>query len=344
MPPESEPVNGDWGEQAALCAFGVKAREAGPVAVENVLGKAVRLEQTSLRPTADADLEEEFGELRHVAIEARVALSEVEAHLSTLLIPLPGIGALLDDAVDPEALDESAGMESVEQRSKELLHLLSLMLFGDSPIPGEITLSAVRVDGIDESAGMVADSAGGAALHRIDHALTVGENDPVRITLVAPETLLSGLVAALAGDGASDEQGADAAGAVDEQGTDEADEAPMFDDEELIAIDPVDLPDLDTISSMSVEGEPRPLDLLLDVSMQVSAELGRCQMTVEEILSISPGSVVELDKLAGEPVDVLINDLLIARGEVVMVDENFEVRITEILSPRTIPTAQAEPV
>ena len=205
-------------------------------------------------------------------------------------------------------------------------------------------LGGVRVDGIDESAGMVADSAGGAALHRIDHALTVGENDPVRITLVAPETLLSGLVAALAGDGASDEQGVDAAGAVDEQGTDEADEAPMFDDEELIAIDPVDLPDLDTISSMSVEGEPRPLDLLLDVSMQVSAELGRCQMTVEEILSISPGSVVELDKLAGEPVDVLINDRLIARGEVVMVDENFGVRITEILSPRTIPTAQAEPV
>jgi flagellar motor switch protein FliN/FliY len=63
-------------------------------------------------------------------------------------------------------------------------------------------------------------------------------------------------------------------------------------------------------------------------------ELGRSSLTVEEILELGPGSVVELNKLAGEPVDILVNDRLIARGEVVVVDENFGVRITEIISPR----------
>ena len=61
---------------------------------------------------------------------------------------------------------------------------------------------------------------------------------------------------------------------------------------------------------------------------------GGTRMTVEEVLSLGPGSVVELNKLAGEPVDVLVNEQLIARGEVVVVDENFGVRVTEIVSPR----------
>jgi flagellar motor switch protein FliN/FliY len=81
-------------------------------------------------------------------------------------------------------------------------------------------------------------------------------------------------------------------------------------------------------------GGTRPIDLIMDVSMRVSVELGRSTLTVEEVLELGPGSVVELNKLAGEPVDILVNERLIARGEVVVVDENFGVRITEIISPR----------
>ena len=76
----------------------------------------------------------------------------------------------------------------------------------------------------------------------------------------------------------------------------------------------------------------RSLDLIMDVQMRVSVELGRSSMPVEDILALGPGSVVELNKLAGEPVDILVNDHLIARGEVVVVDENFGVRVTEIVS------------
>ncbi len=73
----------------------------------------------------------------------------------------------------------------------------------------------------------------------------------------------------------------------------------------------------------------------MDVSMRVTVELGRSTMTVEDVLALGPGSVIELNKLAGEPVDILVNEQLIARGEVVVVDENFGVRVTEIVSPRS---------
>jgi flagellar motor switch protein FliN/FliY len=74
------------------------------------------------------------------------------------------------------------------------------------------------------------------------------------------------------------------------------------------------------------------LDLLRDVEMEVTAELGRTRMTVRELLSLTPGAVVELDRAAGSPADLLVNGTLIARGEVVVVDEEFGIRITEIVA------------
>ena len=76
------------------------------------------------------------------------------------------------------------------------------------------------------------------------------------------------------------------------------------------------------------------LELLMDVPLQVTVELGRTQKLVKEVLALGPGSVVELDKLAGEPVDILVNERPIAKGEVVVIDENFGIRVTEILSPK----------
>jgi flagellar motor switch protein FliN/FliY len=73
------------------------------------------------------------------------------------------------------------------------------------------------------------------------------------------------------------------------------------------------------------------LDLLAGLQMHVSVELGRTDLTVAEVLGLGPGSVVELDRVAGEPVDILVNDRLIARGEVVVVDENFGVRVVEVV-------------
>ncbi len=76
----------------------------------------------------------------------------------------------------------------------------------------------------------------------------------------------------------------------------------------------------------------RRLDLLLDVPLDVTVELGRSRMSIQELLGLSPGSVIELDKIAGEPLDIVVNERLIARGEAVVVNDKFGIRITDIVS------------
>ena len=80
------------------------------------------------------------------------------------------------------------------------------------------------------------------------------------------------------------------------------------------------------------EVSPRRLDLLLDVPLEVTVELGRNRMTIQDLLALGPGSVIELDKVAGEPLDIVVNDRLIARGEAVVVNDKFGIRITDIIS------------
>ncbi|GIM47810.1 flagellar motor switch phosphatase FliY [Collibacillus ludicampi] len=75
------------------------------------------------------------------------------------------------------------------------------------------------------------------------------------------------------------------------------------------------------------------LDLLLDIPLSVTVELGRTKKQIRDILQLAPGSILELEKVAGEPVDILVNQKLIAKGEVVVIDENFGVRVTDIISP-----------
>lgn len=79
-------------------------------------------------------------------------------------------------------------------------------------------------------------------------------------------------------------------------------------------------------------GSPGNIDLIVDIPVRITVELGRTRKTIGEVLSLGPGSVVELNKMAGEPVDVLVNGKLIARGEVVVIDESFGIRVTEVVS------------
>jgi flagellar motor switch protein FliN/FliY len=78
----------------------------------------------------------------------------------------------------------------------------------------------------------------------------------------------------------------------------------------------------------------RNLQLILDIPLRVTVELGRTKMPVNELLALGQGSVIELNKLAGEPMEVLVNDKLIARGEAVVVNEKFGVRLTDIISTK----------
>jgi flagellar motor switch protein FliN/FliY len=75
------------------------------------------------------------------------------------------------------------------------------------------------------------------------------------------------------------------------------------------------------------------VDMLLDVELDVSIELGKSNLSIKRILELAPGSIVELDRMAGEPVDLLVNNKVVAKGEVVVVDESFGIRILSLVSP-----------
>jgi flagellar motor switch protein FliN/FliY len=77
----------------------------------------------------------------------------------------------------------------------------------------------------------------------------------------------------------------------------------------------------------------RDMDFLLDIPLEITVELGRTRMLIKDLLQLGQGSVLELEKIAGEPMEILVNNKLVARGEVVVVNEKFGVRLTDILSP-----------
>ncbi|MDA8387462.1 MAG: flagellar motor switch protein FliN [Nitrospiraceae bacterium] len=81
------------------------------------------------------------------------------------------------------------------------------------------------------------------------------------------------------------------------------------------------------------QGGIRDMDFLLDIPLEVMVELGSARMYIRDLLQLGQGSVIELEKLAGEPMDVLVNKKLVARGEVVVINEKFGVRLTDIISP-----------
>lgn len=87
------------------------------------------------------------------------------------------------------------------------------------------------------------------------------------------------------------------------------------------------------ITDSAVANFSEDLNLILDIPVNMTVELGRTKMTIKELLSLSPGSIVSLDGLAGEPLDILINGYLIAQGEVVVISDKFAVRITDIITP-----------
>ena len=95
-------------------------------------------------------------------------------------------------------------------------------------------------------------------------------------------------------------------------------------------------PGFDELAQGAAEGGEVPLAMLLDLTLPVSIELGRTNMTVQEVLRLGRGSVVQLDRLAGEPIDIYVGDRRFAEGEVVVLGEHFGIRITRIVSRQAI--------
>ena len=114
-----------------------------------------------------------------------------------------------------------------------------------------------------------------------------------------------------------------------------ADEWAAAMEEQVAEDDPaesVELDQFDSAGAPSSEGTP-DLDVILDIPVSISMEVGRTPITIRNLLQLNQGSVIELDRLAGEPLDVLVNGTLIAHGEVVVVNEKFGIRMTDVISP-----------
>ncbi len=96
---------------------------------------------------------------------------------------------------------------------------------------------------------------------------------------------------------------------------------------------PAESASFDELTDSSLPGSDVNLDVVLDIPVNMSMEIGRTKISIRNLLQLNQGSVVELERLAGEPMDVLVNGTLIARGEVVVVNEKFGIRLTDIISP-----------
>ena len=129
---------------------------------------------------------------------------------------------------------------------------------------------------------------------------------------------------------AEGEAGADWGDALNEQADGEADWGDALN--EQATAEAAEFGALSDSGGLSAHDELN-LDVILDVPVTVSMEIGRTQISIRNLLQLNQGSVIELDRLAGEPMDVLVNGTLIARGEVVVVNEKFGLRLTDIISP-----------
>lgn len=130
---------------------------------------------------------------------------------------------------------------------------------------------------------------------------------------------------------------ADAGTDLDQTSIDDLLKQASFEDPSALSPDDGALPEgsplnLQNFTQVLQDAQVSSIDLLRDVELNVKIELGRSRMLVEDILKLAEGAVVELDKLAGDPVDVFVNDRLVARGEVLVLNDNFCVRINEIVA------------
>jgi len=112
-----------------------------------------------------------------------------------------------------------------------------------------------------------------------------------------------------------------------EAAVEEKDEAVVEEKDEVV------VEEKDEAAVDNESGGPASLDLILDIPLTVTCELGRSKMLINDLLQLGQGSVIELTKLVGEPLEVLVNEKLVARGEVVVVNEKFGVRLTDIVTP-----------
>ena len=330
-----------------LTGFAQQWAETSAAATQNALGRKIEFADVAFAATSYMDVIEEFGGVAHAAMEVKVSFGPNDAFLLGFLSPATDAALLfglnLEAAVlnDDEKLAEAS--DSIRRSCSEICDLLGLMLFAATPERADISVGEVLFNRVEESIGIVADVAGETVAARLDADLVLPDGSRSRLTTIFPLKFLLRLAEALTPEEPAAPVAAPPPVVAAAPAPTPISAAPGYAaaptapaavaaaPQENLVVHPAAFTQLRTGDGAAAG---HTLDLILDVTLRITVELGRNTMTVAEVLGLGPGSVVELDRQAGEPVDILVNDKLIAHGEVVVVEENFGVRILEIISPQ----------
>lgn len=219
------------------------------------------------------------------------------------------IDALMNDIPDPDDDSSGAGDAAHTPNPEDSVE--------DS---GDIGISQSDLDALMQQAQNLADEPVATPASAEAAAGDFGALDSTGKPL---DEAGAAMAAAIAAERAEQEAAAAAAAA-------QAAQAPAPPPAANVPVEEIELPEFD-VSEITKQAN-QPLSLLYDVEMHVKIELGRTQMYVEDILKLGQGSVVELDRFAGDPVDVYVNGRMVARGEVLVLNDNFCVRVSEIIA------------
>ncbi len=331
------PSQADTLQRGAADAWAAAASALGAI-----LGAAPRMDDVDGRLVMPEEVVKEFG-APHLVAPIELSTDQEQTALAYVVLSTPVAAAFFDSRADDPGDEEQQTIVMASTVLGQVLQVLNTRVFGASPTG--LVLS------IDDLAANTMP----ALLSTMDEPLlllaaTVQGEKPLPLTVLLPGTFLDIV-----------------AGSLPEAGEAGAEPAPSLSitQDDLEAAELVELPATPDLRSAPVPPDPAPepfreptpisqapaaararfsplpdpkpsparqaIDLLRGLQMNVTVELGRTELTVAEVLDLGPGSVIELDRVAGEPVDILVNDRIIARGEVVVVDENFGVRVVEVL-------------
>lgn len=224
-----------------------------------------------------------------------------------LYLPSELGGFLASSMLGEEPSVEFNADEQLEPLQELLAQIMSPYLSELSSIEGEqVDASGITVLQSEEAPEIPEDSV------VVSYQVTIGQDQQFQMYKTVPDTIVPVL-----------------------ESTDDASQPDDLESEPMDGSEGPEMNDAEfqQFSESEPNGNGANLDMLMDLEMPITIELGRTKLTIKNILQLRQGSIIELDKLSGDPVDVYINDRKFAEGEVVAVDENFGVRITEIVSP-----------
>ncbi|MEO8538295.1 MAG: flagellar motor switch protein FliN [bacterium] len=344
-----------------LNATGLEGWSTAAAALQAFQGALPTVSEVDAKLVMPDEITSAFGD-PHLAIPLELSTDQDQTGVAYLVVPTALAAMFLDSQADNREDEEQQTIVIASTVLGQVVQAMNSQLFARSSSGLVVAIEDVLANSMTETLAAMDEPC-------MLLTATVGGSRILPISLVLPGTFLDIMAGAMTGVVSASAPNATPVTFPKAQAAPaEAAEAPGFTfeltQEEIEAAELIDAPEpvfasigggSRTTSRAQEPARPTPInptasrarfaplpepptnsqrstiDLLAGLQMNVSVELGRTELTVAEVLGLGPGSVIELDRLAGEPVDILVNDRLIARGEVVVVDENFGVRVVEVI-------------